>query len=135
MLALAPRVDALPGSRAEVMAIGKRYGAKARALIGRAGIRERVTRGGAGRGDHPFRDIRRAEQGQSACSHSWSSRRRADSGGRLEVHEVFGLQLNARLVVLSACQTALGAGMLEDVPAGDDWVGLVQAFHLRARAT
>lgn len=48
--------------------------------------------------------------------------------GRLEVHDVFGLRLRARLVVLSACQTALGAGALADVPAGDDWVGLVQAF-------
>jgi CHAT domain-containing protein len=48
--------------------------------------------------------------------------------GRLEVHEVFGLQLRARLVVLSACRTGVAAGTLADVPAGDDWVGLVQAF-------
>jgi CHAT domain-containing protein len=48
--------------------------------------------------------------------------------GRLEVHEVFGLTLAADLVVLSACQTALGSGALADVPAGDDWVGLSRAF-------
>jgi CHAT domain-containing protein len=36
--------------------------------------------------------------------------------------------LHARLVVLSACQTGLGSGALGDVPPGDDWVGLVQAF-------
>src|SRR2546425_7537445 len=48
--------------------------------------------------------------------------------GRLEVHEVFGLTLNARLLVLSACQTGLGAGAVADVPPGDDWVGLVQGF-------
>jgi len=54
----------------------------------------------------------------------------ADSAqdGRLEVHEVFGLHLAADLVVLSACQTGLGAGALADVPAGDDWVGLTRAF-------
>jgi len=44
------------------------------------------------------------------------------------VHEVFGLHLAADLVVLSACQTGLGAGALADVPAGDDWVGLTRAF-------
>src|SRR5207248_3734676 len=48
--------------------------------------------------------------------------------GRLEVHEVFGLKLSARLLVLSACQTGLGSGALADVPAGDDWVGLSRAF-------
>jgi len=48
--------------------------------------------------------------------------------GRLEVHEVFGLHLTADLVVLSACETGVGSGALADVPAGDDWVGLVRAF-------
>jgi CHAT domain-containing protein len=48
--------------------------------------------------------------------------------GRLEVHEVFGLDLAADLVVLSACQTGLGSGRWVDVPPGDDWVGLTRAF-------
>ncbi|UCC71645.1 MAG: CHAT domain-containing protein [Gemmatimonadota bacterium] len=48
--------------------------------------------------------------------------------GRLEAHEVFGLELNADLIVLSACQTALGSGLRRDMPPGDDWVGLVRAF-------
>ena len=48
--------------------------------------------------------------------------------GRLEVNEVFGLGLAGQLVILSACQTALAAGANEEVPAGDDWIGLVQAF-------
>lgn len=46
----------------------------------------------------------------------------------LEVHEVFGLELSADLVVLSACRTGLGSGRLADVPPGDDWVGLTRAF-------
>jgi CHAT domain-containing protein/Tfp pilus assembly protein PilF len=48
--------------------------------------------------------------------------------GRLEAHEVFGLRLNADLIVLSACETGLGSGLRHDVPPGDDWVGLVRAF-------
>jgi CHAT domain-containing protein len=48
--------------------------------------------------------------------------------GRLEVHDVYGLAFDARLVVLSACQTASGSGLRADVPAGDEWVSLTQAF-------
>jgi CHAT domain-containing protein len=55
--------------------------------------------------------------------------------GRLEVHEVFGLDLHARLVVLSACQTALASGTQADVPPGDDWLGLVEAFHFAGAST
>src|SRR5712692_3448444 len=43
--------------------------------------------------------------------------------GRLEVREVFGLDLHARLVVLSACETGLGKLSL-----GDELVGLQRAF-------
>ena len=48
--------------------------------------------------------------------------------GRLEVHEILGLRLNAQLVTLSACNTALGSGYFTEVPAGDDFVGLTRAF-------
>ena len=42
----------------------------------------------------------------------------AGEDGRLEVREVFGLDLHARLVVLSACETGLGK-----LSRGDDWWG------------
>jgi CHAT domain-containing protein len=51
--------------------------------------------------------------------------------GRLEVHEILDLRLKARLVTLSACETALGGGYFSDVPAGDEFVSLTRAF-LRA---
>ena len=38
------------------------------------------------------------------------------------------LRLNARLVTLSACDTALGGGDFADVPSGDEFVGLSRAF-------
>lgn len=43
--------------------------------------------------------------------------------GRLEVKEVFGMNLNASLVVLSACETGLGK-----LSSGDELVGLTRAF-------
>ena len=43
--------------------------------------------------------------------------------GRLEVRELFGLDLHARLVVLSACETGLG-----QLSKGDELVGLQRAF-------
>ena len=45
--------------------------------------------------------------------------------GRLQVHEIYGLDLtqSTNLVVLSACQTQLG-----QLSRGDEWVGLNRAF-------
>jgi CHAT domain-containing protein len=43
--------------------------------------------------------------------------------GRLEVQEIFGLDLHASLVVLSACETALGT-----LNRGDELTGLTRAF-------
>ncbi len=49
--------------------------------------------------------------------------REAREDGRLEVREVFGMELNANLVVLSACETGLGK-----LSSGDELVGLTRAF-------
>jgi CHAT domain-containing protein len=43
--------------------------------------------------------------------------------GRLEVREIFGMELKANLVVLSGCDTALGK-----LSTGDELVGLTRAF-------
>jgi len=127
VLALAPRAAALPGSEAEVAAIGRIHGAQARVLVG-AGATERAFRALA-----PEQGIiHLATYGVLNKHNPLFSFIELGAGGgedgRLEVHEVFGLTLNARLLVLSACQTGVGAGALADVPPGDDWVGLVQGF-------
>lgn len=127
VLALAPRVGVLPGSRAEVAAIARVYGDRAQVLLG-PGATERALREAAGRSGI----VHLATYGVlNKHNPLFSFVELAGDGaddGRLEVQEVFGLRLNARLVVLSACQTALASGALSDVPPGDDWVGLVRAF-------
>jgi CHAT domain-containing protein len=127
VLALAPRAKLLPGSRAEVAAIRRIYGDRAQTLVG-APATERAFRDLA-----PQQGIVHLATYGVLNKHNplFSFVEMAPGGGedgRLEVHEVFGLTLNARLLVLSACQTGLGAGELADVPPGDDWVGLVQGF-------
>ena len=51
-----------------------------------------------------------------------------ENDGRLELHEIVGMKLHARLVTLSACETALGEGYFTEVPAGNEFVGITQAF-------
>jgi CHAT domain-containing protein len=46
-----------------------------------------------------------------------------EEDGMLTVREIFGLNLNARLVVLSACETGLGS-----LSSGDEIIGLSRAF-------
>lgn len=132
VLALAPNVRRLPGSQREASAIRRIYGRNAlvrtsaaatpRALrdaLPRVGIIHLATFGVLNKHNPLFSFIELAPTSQD--------------DGRLEVNEVFGLGLSGQLVILSACQTALASGALSDVPPGDDWVGLVQAF-LRAGA-
>jgi CHAT domain-containing protein/tetratricopeptide (TPR) repeat protein len=133
MLALAPRPDALPASRLEVAAVGRLGGPDVRVLVGKAASEESFRREAPTR-----RVLHLATYGVlNKQNPLFSFVDLAPGGaddGRLEAHEVFGLALTADLVVLSACQTALGSGALADVPAGDDWVGLSRAF-LHAGAT
>ena len=53
-----------------------------------------------------------------------------DNDGFLEVHEILGLSLDAELVTLSACETGMGSGYFNEIPAGDDFVSLTRAFLL-----
>lgn len=59
----------------------------------------------------------------------------ARNDGRLEVHEILGLRLQASLVTLSACTTGLGSGYFNALPAGDEFVGLTRAFLLAGSQT
>jgi len=127
VLALAPRPDVLPGSGREVAAVGGLVGADARVLTAGGATEDAFRR------EAPRRRIVHLATYGVLNKHNplFSFVELAPGGGqdgRLEVHEVFGLHLTADLVVLSACETGVGSGALADVPAGDDWVGLVRAF-------
>jgi CHAT domain-containing protein/Tfp pilus assembly protein PilF len=126
LLALAPQPQALAHSAAEVKAIARMH-PRSTTLVGQAATKAR------------FRELARDRAiVHLATSASLNTRNPLfsyvrlhpgdEDDGRLEVHEVFGLDLAADLVVLSACETGVGTGRLRDVPAGDDWVGLVRAF-------
>lgn len=127
MLALAPRRRLLPGSSAEVNAIRAGYGSRVDVWSDAAASETRF-RSAASR----YGIIHVATAGvldrRNPSSSFIELRQGGGYDGQLEVHEVFGLSLKARLVVLSACETALAGGASSDVPAGDDWVGLMQAF-------
>ncbi len=127
VLALAPRARALPGSREEVEAIGAMYGRQATVLTDGAAS-EQAFRASASRYDIVHLATYGVLNKHNPLFSFVELSPGANTDGRLEVHEVFGLALRARLLVLSACHTALASGTVSDVPAGDDWVGLVRAF-------
>jgi CHAT domain-containing protein len=127
VLAFAPKPEGLPASVREAAAVAALSGPAARALTGAAASED------------AFRRMAADQSVLHLATYGVLNRHNplfsfvdlgpgSEHDGRLEVHEVFGLELAAELVVLSACETALGSGALSDVPEGDDWVGLTRAF-------
>lgn len=51
-----------------------------------------------------------------------------DDDGRLEVHEILGLNVRARLVFLSGCETGQGIAWSTEFEEGDDYATLDRAF-------
>lgn len=127
VLALAPRPERLPGSRLEVESLRTLYDGAATVLTGSAAT-ETAFRAAVER--YPI--VHLATYGVLNQHNPLFSFVELQGGsghdGRLEVHEVAALRLQVRLLILSACQTGLASGAISDVPAGDDWVGLVRAF-------
>jgi CHAT domain-containing protein len=128
VLALAPHTARLPASREEVAGIRASHGrgrttvfldgdateSALRKAAPHHGILHLATYGVLNKHNPLFSYVELAPE--------------AGGDGHLEVYDAFGLDLDGQLIVLSACQTAIGSGSLADVPSGDDWVGLMQAF-------
>ena len=127
VLAFAPRARTLPGSRDEVESIASLYGPAATVLSDRDATEQRF-REIVGKYDMVHLATYGVLNQHNPLFSFVELSSDAANDGRLEVHEIFGLALHARLVLLSACKTGLASGIESDIPAGDDWVGLVHAF-------
>ncbi len=127
VLALAPYDRELPGTSKEIQAVGAAWGPAADLRRG-PGATEETLAAAQGR----YRIVHLATRGVLSRRNPMFShvllRPGPTSDGRLEVHEVLRLDLPTDLLVLTACESGLGAGSVADVPGGDDWIGLVQAF-------
>ena len=121
VLALGDPEGSLPNARNEATSIAQLYGVAP--LLGSQAMESRV-KAAAGQLD----ELHLAAHGVYNPFNSLFTRIELAAGegqdGNLEVHEVYGLDLTgANLVVLSACETALG-----EQSAGDELVGLTRAF-------
>lgn len=127
ILTIAPRNRSLLGARREVAAIERIYRRAAHVASDRDATQSKFRAIASN-----FDIIHVATTGVLDSRHPLFSYLNlapdSKDDGRLFVHQIFGLNLRARLVVLSACETALGAGKRSAVPAGDEWVSLVRAF-------
>jgi len=127
LLAMAPDRGRLRHSQAEVRAVDALFAPHSRALVG-ATATESVFKQEAAR----YRLLHLATHGYFNKLNPLLSGLELEpdqrNDGQLELHEILGLQLEAELVTLSACRTALGSGHFAEIPAGDDFVGLTRAF-------
>ena len=112
----------LPASQEEAQALQGLFAANSELFIRKAAteslIKERAF---------DFSHIHVASHGEFSADAPLDSRLRlaadAKNDGVLSVSEIYGLRLNAQVVMLSACETGLGR-----VSSGDDVVGLTRGF-------
>jgi CHAT domain-containing protein/Tfp pilus assembly protein PilF len=127
VLALAPGIAKLRFADAEAQSVVGIFGPPSVALLG---ARATETKFKQTAGQYDF--IHLATHGVFNSSNPIFSGLQLEpdtqNDGRLEVHEILPLNLKARLITLSACDTALGAGDFANVPAGDEFIGLSRAF-------
>lgn len=120
------RWRSLQGARREVEAIAKLFGPeRTKIFMGPEASEARFRQSGIDDtrfvhvAAHAFIDDREP----ALSSLLFAQDEGSEEDGLLQAHEVFDLKLNAELVVLSGCETALGKAV-----RGEGLVGLVQAF-------
>jgi CHAT domain-containing protein/Tfp pilus assembly protein PilF len=127
LLALAPLPVRLKYTQQEVQDVGRYFSSRRIVLVGHSANKQALAKLA---GD--FRFIHLATHGYFNKLNPLLSGLElgpdSNSDGRLEVYEILGMNLRADLVTLSACETALASGYFNEVPAGDEFVGLTRAF-------
>jgi CHAT domain-containing protein/tetratricopeptide (TPR) repeat protein len=130
LTALAPEPGQLPATALEVCAIGHTHRGS-RILLGphasesalrsalRSGAVVHVASHGVLNHVNPLFSRIELVPGRS---------RSPDDDGRLEVHEVLGLEIQSPLVFLSGCETGLGPGGSRRYTPGEDYATLAAAF-------
>lgn len=122
MLLLGDPASRLPGARNEVLSIASEAPNRRHALVGEDASQSMFNEV-AGQYDV----IHFATHARFDNRAPWRSHLELHDG-QLSVAEIGTLSLDAYLVTLSACETALSSGVVSDIPSGDEWVGFNQAF-------
>ena len=127
LLAMAPSHAHLPNAFAEVRGIGEIFGPSSRVIVGKKATKTLFKQIA---GDYDYLHL--ATHGRLNRNAPMLSALELEAdgqnNGRLEVYEIARMNLHARLITLSACETGLGAGYFSETPGGDEFVGLTRAF-------
>lgn len=129
LLALAPERTGLRHSLEEARAIAKQYQPNSRLLSGHMATESAFKKEAQGYGilhlsTHAYFNSKNPLLSGLVLEAD------ENNDGLLEVHEILGLSLDAMLVTLSACETGMGSGFFNQIPAGDEFVSLTRAFLL-----
>ena len=124
---MAPTDTHLPNAVGEVRSIGKMFPDTSRVVIGKAAT-ETLFKRVAENYDYLHLATHSSLNRNAPILSALEFEPDRENDGRLELYEIVGMRLHARLVTLSACETALGNGYFSEIPAGDEFVGMTQAF-------
>jgi len=127
LLAMAPSGTHLPNALAEVRGIGHIFGPTSRVVTGKEATKTLFKEIA---GDYDYLHLAtHGSLNRNAPSLSvLELEPDSQSDGRLELYEIAGMKLRARLITLSACESGLGKGYFTETPGGDEFVGLTRAF-------
>ena len=127
LLAMAPSEPKLPNTAAEARSIGSMFSGDSRVVFGKEAT-ETLFKRVAGNYNYLHLATHGSLNRNAPSLSALQLEPDAQNDGRLELHEVANMKLHARLVTLSACETALGRGYFTETPAGDEFVGMTRAF-------